>query len=146
MTSGTAVGAVSPQSPALSYLGISGLQTPGTCRWGQVSTRWRSKPGSRVPRTRRVKAPCARTVTARGLANFLSHATFTSAPCPIASNPPTLGGFGPLASRGMVMPLSFPHPNASAGAGNGPSPGGVWQRGSVPGAAPGLGVSGMQPP
>ena len=56
-----------------------------------MSTHLRSKPESRVPRTGQVKAPCARTVMEKGLANFLSHAAFTSAPCPIARNLPTLG-------------------------------------------------------
>lgn len=37
-------------------------------------------------------ALCSRTVMEKGLANSLSHAAFTGAPCPIASNPPTLGG------------------------------------------------------
>lgn len=83
--------AVSSQRPDLSYLCNSALQTPGMCRWREASTHLRSEPESRVPRTRRVKAPCARTVMEKGLANFLSHATFTSAPGPIARNPPASG-------------------------------------------------------
>lgn len=90
-----ASGCVTPK-PCLLYLHISGLLTkdmPMEMRFIHL----RSKPESRAPFTWQVKAPCARTVMEKGLANFLSHATFTSSPlCPIARSP---GLFGPLASR-----------------------------------------------
>lgn len=70
----------------------------------------------------------------KGLANFLSHVILLA--CHVLL-PETLPPWGVWT---MVMPLGFPHPNASAGAGNGPSPGGAWQPGSVPGAAPELGI------